>query len=92
MVTSSDFFEATISVFNITHDNNTFSISTPGHWNSEDGKELINNLKKLLELRCEDDIDLHVKEVEKRGIAIEFENIGYKLAGVDHFKGEILAG
>ena len=35
-------FECTNSVFNITNENNSFSISISGHWNSEDGEELIN--------------------------------------------------
>ena len=59
-------FEATNSVLNITDENNSFSISTPGHWNSEDGEESINKLKKLLELRSKNDIELHVKEARKR--------------------------
>ena len=29
------------------------------------GEEIINKLKKILELRSETDIDLHVKDVEK---------------------------
>ena len=33
-------FEATNSVFNITSENNGFSISIPGDWNSGDGEEL----------------------------------------------------
>ena len=84
-------FECTNSVFIITHENNSFSISIPGHWNSEDGEELIDELNKLLELRSENDIELHVKEVEKRGTRIEIENSGYNLAGFDHFKSEILS-
>ena len=43
------FFEATSSVFNITDENNSFSISTPGHWNSDD-EEVFNKLNKLLNL------------------------------------------
>ena len=31
-------FEAANSVFNITNENNSFSISIPSHWNSEDGE------------------------------------------------------
>ena len=38
------------------------------------GEEIINKLKKILELRSETDIDLHVKDVEKRGTRIEIEN------------------
>ena len=62
--------EATNSVSNITDENNSFSLSTPGYWNSEDGEELINKLNNLLELRSENVIELHVKEVEKRGESI----------------------
>ena len=51
--------EATNSVFNITRENNSFSISTPGQWMPEDGEELNNKLNELLELRCERDIKLH---------------------------------
>ena len=32
-------FEATNSVVNITNENNTFSITTPGHWNSESAEK-----------------------------------------------------
>ena len=71
--------ETTKSVFNIIDENNSFSISIPGHWNSKDGEELINRLIKLVELRSENDIELHVKEVEKRGIRLEIENSVYKL-------------
>ena len=92
MVSSCDFFfEATNSVFIITDENNSFSISTPGHWNSEDGEELIIKLNKFLELRSEDDIELHVKGVEKRSTPIEIKNSGSNLAGLDHFKSEILS-
>ena len=42
-------FAATNSVCSIYSENNSFSISIPGHWNSED-EELINELNKLLDL------------------------------------------
>ena len=35
-------FEATNSVFNITDENNSFSILTPSHWSPKDIGELIN--------------------------------------------------
>ena len=59
-VTSS---EATSTVFNKTDENNSFSISTPGLWNSEDSEELINGTNKLLELRSENGIELHVEQI-----------------------------
>ena len=56
--------EATISVFNVINENNSFSISTPFHWSPEDGEEFSNKLNKLLELRSESDIELHVNQIE----------------------------
>ena len=53
-----------------------FLISTPGYCNCEDGEEIINKLKKLLELRSENDIELNVTEVEKRGTRVEVKNSG----------------
>ena len=41
-------FEPTISKFDITNENNSFSSTTPGHWNSEDGEELTNESKIIL--------------------------------------------
>ena len=61
-------FETMNSVFIKTDENNNFSISTPGHWNSENVEELIHKLNKLLELISENDIELLVKEVEKEEI------------------------
>ena len=52
----------------------------------------LHNLNKLLDLRSQNDIELHVQEVWKRGTRKEIENRGYKLAGFDLFKSEILAG
>ena len=82
--------ECTNSVFNKPDENNSFSISTPSHCISEDGQELITKVKKLLELKSENDIQLHVKEFGKRGTRMEIENSGYNLAGFDLFKCETL--
>ena len=84
-------FEATNSAFFITDKNNSSSIRLPGHWNSEGGEDFINMLINLLELRSENDIEIHVKEVEERGTRIKIENSGYILAGFGHSKIEILA-
>ena len=84
-------FEAMNSVFNITDENNSFSISTPGYWNSKDGEEPINKLKKLLELRSENDIELHVKEVRKRGDQIKIGDKEYlKFSDLDIRKKSII--
>ena len=66
--------ECTNSVFNITNGNNSFSISIPGHWNSEDSELITTELNKLLDYKSEDSIELHVGEVRKRGDQIK---IGY---------------
>ena len=44
-------FEAANSVFNITKENNSFSISIPSHWKSEYSEGNINKLNKLLEIK-----------------------------------------
>ena len=85
-------FEATNSVTKITDVNNSFSITTPERWIPEGGAEPINKLKQLLELRSQNNnIELLVEEVLKRGTPIEIRNSGYNSAGFDLFRGEILA-
>ena len=81
--------KATNSVLNITNENISFLVSTPGHWKSKNGEELINQLNNLLELRFRNDIELHVKGGKKRGTGIEIENSGCNLAGFDLFRSEI---
>ena len=71
------------SVFNITDENSSFSMSTLGYWSREDGDETINNLNNLTQLRSENDVELYVKEVEKRNARLEIENSGYNLAGFE---------
>ena len=57
-------FECTNSVFNITDDNNSFSIIISGHYQTEFAEKTIDDLNKLLELKS---LELHVEEVKKRG-------------------------
>ena len=57
-------FECTNSVFNITNENNSFSIIIPGHYQTEFAGKMINDLKNLLELKS---LELRVEEVRKRG-------------------------
>ena len=78
-------FEATNSVFNITEENKKFSITTPGQSIVENSEEPINKLNETLEVRSQNDVELHVKEFEKTSFSIEKENSGYNLAGFDHF-------
>ena len=56
-------FERLISVFNITGENNSFSITIPGHWETEFVEKTIDELYKISEFRS---LELHVKEVGKR--------------------------
>ena len=80
-------FECTNSVFNITNENNSFSIIIPGHYLNESDEKTINDLNKLLELKS---LELHVKEVKKRGNKIKIGDNEYKLSDFDNQKHEIL--
>ena len=80
-------FECANSVFNITDDNNSFSIIIPAHWETEFAENTINELNKLLELRS---LELHVNEVRKRGNIIKIGDNEYKLSDFDNQKYEII--
>ena len=80
-------FECTNSVFNITDENNSFSIIIPGHYQNKSDEKTIDNLNKLLELKS---IELHVEEVKKRGNKIKIADKEYKLSDFDNQKYEIL--
>ena len=69
-------FECTNSIFNITNENNSFSIIIPGHYQNKSDEKTINDLNKLLELKS---LELHVEEVRKRGNKIKIEDNEYKL-------------
>ena len=57
-------FECTNSVFNITNENNSFSITIPGHWQNKYAEKTIGELNDLLELRS---LELY-KKLEKEEI------------------------
>ena len=80
-------FECTNSVFNITNENNSFSIFIPGHYQNESDEKTIDNLNKLLELKP---LELHVEEVKKRGNKIKIADKEYKLSDFDNQKNEII--
>ena len=80
-------FECTKSVFKITNENNSFSIIVPGHYQNKTDEKTIDDLKKLLELKS---LELHVKEIEKRGNKINIGDNEYKLSDFDTQKNEIL--
>ena len=80
-------FECTNSVFNITDENNSFSIIIPGHYQNESDEKTIDDLNRLLELKS---LELHVKEVKKRGNEIKIGDKEYKLSDFDNQKYEII--
>ena len=80
-------FECTNSVFNITDENNSFSIIIPGHYLNESDEKTINDLNKLLELKS---LELHADEVTKRGNKIKIADKEYKLSDFDSQKYEII--
>ena len=80
-------FECTNSVFNITDENNSFSIIIPGHYQNKSDEETIDELNKLLELRSQNGIELHVEQVRKKGLILIND---YSLSSLGMFKEEIL--
>ena len=80
-------FECTNSVFNITDENNSFSIIIPAHWETEFAEKVFDEVNRLLELRS---LELHVNEVRKRGNTIKIGDNEYKLSDFDNQKYEIL--
>ena len=80
-------FDCTNSVFNITNENDLFSIIIPGHYQNKSDEKMLNDLNKLLELTS---VELHVEEVEKRGTKIKIGDNEYKLSDFDNQKNEIL--
>ena len=79
--------ECTNSVFNITNENNSFSIIIPGHYETEFDEKIMVELNKLLEFKS---LELHVAEVRERGNKIKIGDIEYKLSDFDTQKNEIL--
>ena len=80
-------FECTNSIFNITNENNSFSIIIPGHYQNRSDEKTIDDLNKLLELKS---LELYVEEVRKRGTKIIIRDNGYELSDFDTQKYEIL--
>ena len=66
MLLTVTFLEVTNSVFNITDENNSFSITVPGHSNSKSAAKTIDELNRHLELRSQNDIESHVEQVRRK--------------------------
>ena len=73
-------FECTNSAFNITIENNSFSITIPGHWQTKSVEKSIDELNKILELKSQKRIELYVKEVSGRGNKIKSRDNECKLS------------
>ena len=80
-------FECTNSVFNLTNENNWFSIIIPGHYQNKSDEKTIDDLNKLLELKS---LEIHVEEVRKRGNETKTEDHECQLSDFDTQKNEIL--
>ena len=79
--------ECTNSVFNITNENNSFSIIVPGHWEDEFSEKVVDKVNGLLEVRS---LESHVEEVRKRGNTIKIGDKEYSLSDFDNQKYEII--
>ena len=75
-------FECTNSVFNITNENNSFSIIIPGQWTLDNAQETIDNLKELLELDKRD-LSLHIAAVREKGHKIHVGGDEYDVSDLD---------
>ena len=60
------FFECTKSVFKIITENNSLPINIPGHWSSKSAEKTIDEINILLDLRSQNDFDLHFEQVRKK--------------------------
>ena len=80
-------FERSNSVFNITNEHNSFSITIPGHWENNSAEKTIDELNKLLELRSQNGIELNVEQVRKKGLNLLND---YSLSSLGMFKDELL--
>ena len=80
-------FECKNSVFNTTNENNSFSIIIPGHYQNKSDEKTIGELNKLLDPKS---LELHIKEVRKRGNKTKVSDNEYKLSDFDTQKNELL--
>ena len=73
-------FEATNSVFNLTEENTWFFITIPDHWETKSPEKTIDEQNIFSELRS---LELHAKEVRKRGSKIKIGDNEIKLSDFD---------
>ena len=77
------YFECTNTVFNITNENNSFSINIPGHYQTEFAEKIIDDLNKILELKS---LELHVNEVRERGSKLKLGKNELNLGDFEELK------
>ena len=65
-------------------------MTTPSHWSSRGIAETFTKPTKLLEIRSENDIELHVTEVEKTGNQIEIGENENELSDFDTNENKII--
>ena len=71
------------SVFNVTSEKKSFSITIPGYWQPKSAEKTVDELSKLLELKFKKGIELHVNENRERGNQIKMEDNEYNLSDLD---------
>ena len=81
------YFECTNSVFVITNEHNSFSVTIPGHWQTESAEKTVDELNKFLGLWS---LKLDVEEVRKRGKLVKIGDNEYKILDLDTRENEIL--
>ena len=59
-------FECTNSVVNINDENNSFSITILGHWQTKSDEKTIDELHKLLQHRSQNGIEIHNEQFRKK--------------------------
>ena len=79
--------KATSSVFDKPNENTSFSITIPGHWVSKSADQTMDELNNLLVLRTQNDIELHVEQVRKKGLFLISD---YSLSSLGTSKEKIL--
>ena len=88
-------FRAANSVFNITDENNSFSFSIPGCWRilnffDKLRERVFDKLENLLKLRSQNDFQLHIEEVLKKGVKIKLKSKQFSVSDFDTSKKETL--
>ena len=78
-------FEARKSVFKKANENNSFLVVVveQGQYNSKSVEKTIDDIQKILALKSQNDIELHVKEVKKKRNQTKIRDNEHKLSNFD---------